>query len=90
MQDKPIANHEDALEASLGVRTLPEMSPEERARGWRLVRRADAFGLMRMALDGDRILDGEDKENALDELRILEEAENHLRRFQRDHGIPGV
>jgi hypothetical protein len=79
----------EELEAAIGVRKLPELSPEEHARGWRLVRRADAFNLMRMALQGDTILDGEEKQDALAELRHLEEeAENHLRRFQRDHGIP--
>jgi hypothetical protein len=77
------------LEAALGVKQIAELSPEKYARGWRLVRTCDAFGLMRMALQGDTILDGEDKENALAELRILEEdAENQLRSFQREHGIP--
>jgi hypothetical protein len=78
----------EELEALLGVRTLPELSPEERRRGWQLVRTCDAYSLMRMALDGDTIFDGEDKENALAELRGLEEsAETALRRFQREHGI---
>jgi hypothetical protein len=32
--------------------------------------------------------DGDDKQNALNELRILEEdAENRLRRWEREHGI---
>jgi hypothetical protein len=78
----------EELEASLGVRALPGLSPEEQQRGWQLVRTRDAFGLMRMALDGERVLPGDNKQNALNELRILEEdATNKLRRWEREHGI---
>jgi len=80
----------EVLEASLGVRQakLPKLSPEEEAKGLRLIRTTDAFNLMRMALKGNIILDGEDKQNALNELRHLEEdAENALRLWQRKHGI---
>jgi hypothetical protein len=81
----------EVLEASLGVRQakLPELSPEEEAEGLRLIRTSDAFDLIKLALEGNIILDSEDKEYALAELRIVaEEAENQLRRWQREHGIP--
>ena len=78
----------EELEAALGVKQIRELSNEEHAEGWRLVRRADAFGLMRMALEGETIINDEEKQNALHELRHLQEdAENALRYFQRKHGI---
>jgi 5-methylcytosine-specific restriction endonuclease McrA len=78
----------EELEAALGVKQIRELSDEEHAEGRRLVRSCDAFGLMRLALDGESILPGDDKQNALNELRVLEEdATNKLRRWQREHGI---
>jgi hypothetical protein len=78
----------EELEAAIGVRKLPELSDEEKAEGWRLVRSADAFGLMRLALEGNTIVNDDDRENAFAELRILEEsAEYALRQWQVKHGI---
>jgi hypothetical protein len=90
-RNEATAKAKEALEGALGVRQekIPELSPEEEAEGLRLIRTSDALSLMRMALDGDIILDGEHKEDALNELRHLEEdAENALRWWQRKHGIP--
>jgi hypothetical protein len=83
---------QEELEARLdpsGVKQIRELSDEEKAEGRRLVRSCDAFGLMRLALDGESILPGDDKQNALDELRVhSESAEWALRDWQRKHGIP--
>ena len=72
----------------MAEKKITELSPEEEARDWRLVRRCDAFDTMRRAVDGDLILEGPDKENALAELRHLQEdADNALKRRRRELGL---
>jgi hypothetical protein len=79
---------QEELADALGVRQIAELSDEEHAEGWRLVRSCDAFGLMRMALQGEHIVNDADRQNALSEVRILEEdAMMRLRHWEREHGI---
>ncbi len=95
MRDKPakLANHEEgevALEDLIGVRgeRIAHLSPEERAEGRLLLRSCDALNIMKLALEGERIINDEDLKNAFDELRVHSEtAEYRLRHWERKHGI---
>jgi hypothetical protein len=70
-----------------------ELTPQERARGVRLIRRCDAYSLLGEVLEeaaarGD-IPNTEILENARAELLALrEDASHQLTRFRREHGIP--
>ncbi len=71
----------------------PQLSEEEAAHAYRLLRTCDAFGLARWALEEaaahGEIPNEDDLQNARAELRIqLEEAETALMQFKRRHGIP--
>jgi len=73
--------------------TTAELSPEEQAHAWRLVRRCDAYSTLRWVLEGaaerGEVRNSDDLENARAELAMQEaEAESELARFKAEHGIP--
>ncbi len=70
-----------------------ELTEEEWARSYRLVRTCDAYLFLGWALEeaaaSGAVPSGDDLENARSEVRIQqEEAETALMQFKRRHGIP--